>query len=159
MAQRLRVLLLIPHLGGGGAEQVTALLARGLSRDKYEVHLGLGTRSNAASPPSAALGHGSQFERFKGTFGSFSFAPPGAVAQTRRDPVRDGASQFSCPDAAAILPEVDAGAGAAKRNCLFRVGRWTSARLYTAALPAALPPCGSGDLPVARHGGGYGRRA
>src|ERR1035437_6979099 len=51
MAQRLRVLLLIPHLGGGGAEQVTALLARGLSRDKYEVHLGLVTRSNAASPP------------------------------------------------------------------------------------------------------------
>jgi glycosyltransferase involved in cell wall biosynthesis len=51
MAQRLRVLLLIPHLGGGGAEQVTALLARGLSRDKYEVHLGLVTRSNATSAP------------------------------------------------------------------------------------------------------------
>src|SRR5665213_742427 len=51
MAQRLRVLLLIPHLVGGGAEQVTALLARGLSRDKYEVHLGLVTRSNAASVP------------------------------------------------------------------------------------------------------------
>ena len=32
MNQRIRVLLLIPHLGGGGAEQVTALLARGLSR-------------------------------------------------------------------------------------------------------------------------------
>src|ERR1017187_2844282 len=51
MAQRLRVLLLIPHLGGGGAEQVTAQLARGLSRDKYEVHLGLVTSSNAASVP------------------------------------------------------------------------------------------------------------
>src|ERR1017187_9581346 len=47
MAQRLRVLLLIPHLGGGGAEQVTALLARGLSREKYELHLGLVTQAHA----------------------------------------------------------------------------------------------------------------
>jgi len=38
--ERPRVLLLVPHLGGGGAEQVFALLARGLSRAKYEVHLG-----------------------------------------------------------------------------------------------------------------------
>jgi glycosyltransferase involved in cell wall biosynthesis len=47
MAQQLRILLLIPHLGGGGAEQVTALLARGLSREKYELHLGLVTQANA----------------------------------------------------------------------------------------------------------------
>jgi glycosyltransferase involved in cell wall biosynthesis len=40
-----RVLLLIPHLGGGGAEQVTSLLARGLSHEKYELHLGLVTQS------------------------------------------------------------------------------------------------------------------
>ena len=40
-----RVLLLIPHLGGGGAERVTALLARGLSPEKYEVHLGLITQA------------------------------------------------------------------------------------------------------------------
>ncbi len=52
MAERLRVLLLIPHLGGGGAEQVTALLARGLSNRKYEIHLGLVTQ---AAPTSAAL--------------------------------------------------------------------------------------------------------
>jgi glycosyltransferase involved in cell wall biosynthesis len=51
MAQRFRVLLLIPHLGGGGAEQVTALLARGLSMEKYELHLGLLTQSSAASDP------------------------------------------------------------------------------------------------------------
>jgi glycosyltransferase involved in cell wall biosynthesis len=44
MAHRIRVLLLIPHLGGGGAEQVIALLARGLSREKYELHLGLVTQ-------------------------------------------------------------------------------------------------------------------
>jgi glycosyltransferase involved in cell wall biosynthesis len=47
MAHRLRVLLLIPHLGGGGAEQVTALLARSLSRRKYELHLGLMTQTDA----------------------------------------------------------------------------------------------------------------
>lgn len=38
---RPRVLLLIPHLGGGGAERVTALLVRNLPADKYELHLGL----------------------------------------------------------------------------------------------------------------------
>lgn len=53
MAERLRVLLLIPHLGGGGAEQVAALLARGLSREKYDLHLGLITQSapSADIPP------------------------------------------------------------------------------------------------------------
>jgi glycosyltransferase involved in cell wall biosynthesis len=42
---RPRLLLLIPHLGGGGAEQVTALLARGLSPQKYELHLALITQT------------------------------------------------------------------------------------------------------------------
>jgi glycosyltransferase involved in cell wall biosynthesis len=41
MAQRTKILLLLSHLGGGGAEHVMALLARGLSQEKYEVHLGL----------------------------------------------------------------------------------------------------------------------
>jgi len=44
MPQRLKVLLLIPHLGGGGAEHVTALLAQNLSRERYDLHLGLVTR-------------------------------------------------------------------------------------------------------------------
>jgi glycosyltransferase involved in cell wall biosynthesis len=52
MADRLKILLLIPHLGGGGAEQVTALLARGLSDRKYEIHLGLVTQ--ALAPDGAA---------------------------------------------------------------------------------------------------------
>jgi glycosyltransferase involved in cell wall biosynthesis len=43
--QRAKVLLLIPHLGGGGAERVIATLARCLSPEKYEVHLGLVTQS------------------------------------------------------------------------------------------------------------------
>ena len=49
MHQRPRVLLLIPHLGGGGAERVTALLTRGLSAQKYEVHLGLIVESVGAT--------------------------------------------------------------------------------------------------------------
>ena len=55
MTDRLRVLLLIPHLGGGGAEQVTALLARGLPSRKFDIHLGLVTQQagpiGALSPP------------------------------------------------------------------------------------------------------------
>jgi glycosyltransferase involved in cell wall biosynthesis len=39
-----KVLLLIPHLGGGGAEHVTATLAQYLSSEKYEIHLGLVTQ-------------------------------------------------------------------------------------------------------------------
>lgn len=38
---RAKVLLLIPHLGGGGAEHVIAALARSLNPNCYEVHLGL----------------------------------------------------------------------------------------------------------------------
>ena len=49
MAQRPKVLLLIPHLGGGGAERVIALLSRGLSPQKYELHLGLITESATAT--------------------------------------------------------------------------------------------------------------
>jgi glycosyltransferase involved in cell wall biosynthesis len=43
MNRRIRVLLLIPHSGGGGAERVLTLLAQNLSRDKYELHLGIAT--------------------------------------------------------------------------------------------------------------------
>jgi glycosyltransferase involved in cell wall biosynthesis len=46
--QRKIILLLIPHLGGGGAEHVMALLARGLSQEKYEVHLGLVQQAGVA---------------------------------------------------------------------------------------------------------------
>src|SRR3954468_1819320 len=49
MIKRPRVLLLIPHLDGGGAERVTAHLTRGLSNAKYELHLGLIT--DAVIPP------------------------------------------------------------------------------------------------------------
>ncbi|HZB88736.1 MAG TPA: glycosyltransferase [Terracidiphilus sp.] len=51
MPQRYRVLLLIPHLGGGGAERVTELLAQHLSSAKYDLHLSL----VAASTPPVPL--------------------------------------------------------------------------------------------------------
>ena len=59
MPRTSRVLLLIPHLGGGGAEQVIALLARGLSRQKYELHLGLvaQTRPIEESPKADVVLH------------------------------------------------------------------------------------------------------
>ena len=44
-APRQKILLLIPHLGGGGAERVFLLLARNLSPSKYEIHLCLVTQN------------------------------------------------------------------------------------------------------------------
>jgi len=51
--QRVRLLLLIPRLGGGGAQHVITLLARSFSQEKYEIHLGLLTahESDVSSLP------------------------------------------------------------------------------------------------------------
>jgi glycosyltransferase involved in cell wall biosynthesis len=59
MNQRLKVLLLIPHLGGGGAEQVTAQLARHLDPTLFEVHLCLITPDGpgAEDPPVSVTVH------------------------------------------------------------------------------------------------------
>ncbi len=51
MVKRRTVLLLIPHLGGGGLERVSALLAWGLSPAKYNVHLGLVTQLRSQHEP------------------------------------------------------------------------------------------------------------
>jgi glycosyltransferase involved in cell wall biosynthesis len=51
VAERTRILLLVPRLRAGGAEQVMALIARGLSRDKYDVHLGLVMGNDVGSVP------------------------------------------------------------------------------------------------------------
>jgi glycosyltransferase involved in cell wall biosynthesis len=48
MSRRPIILLLIPHLGGGGAERVTAHLAGGLDPTRFDVHLGLMTQRDAA---------------------------------------------------------------------------------------------------------------
>ena len=47
-----KVLLLTPRIGGGGAQQVMALVARGLSSERFEVHLGL---VRAADPGPGAV--------------------------------------------------------------------------------------------------------
>ena len=47
--QRVRLLLLIPRLHGGGAQHVITLLAKGLPKEKYEIHLGLLTADEADS--------------------------------------------------------------------------------------------------------------
>jgi len=52
---RPKILLLIPHLGGGGAERVTALLARGLSPEKYDLHLGLITQAQSGETLPASV--------------------------------------------------------------------------------------------------------
>lgn len=59
MVHRAKILLLIPHLGGGGAEHVTALLAENLSAEKYELHLGLITQRcvRPAAIPSSVEVH------------------------------------------------------------------------------------------------------
>jgi glycosyltransferase involved in cell wall biosynthesis len=51
MPDRIRILLLIPHLGGGGAEHVISTLACHLDPARYEIHLGLVTQSSNAYPP------------------------------------------------------------------------------------------------------------
>jgi glycosyltransferase involved in cell wall biosynthesis len=47
MLQRPIVLLMIPHLGGGGAERVTALLMSGLDPGRFEVHICVVTQRDA----------------------------------------------------------------------------------------------------------------
>ena len=68
MAQRLRVLFLVPHLGGGGAARVAALVARGLRPDRFEMHIGLLTQGPAPTgylPPSVTV-HALSARRVRG---------------------------------------------------------------------------------------------
>jgi len=60
MKDRAKLLFLIPHLGGGGAEQVTALYLRNLCPRKYDLHLGLITQrfSNSEIIPVHVSVHG-----------------------------------------------------------------------------------------------------
>lgn len=59
MGRPTRLLLLIPHLGGGGAERVTAILASRLNPLRYEVHLGVvtGIRPKLQSLPAHVTVH------------------------------------------------------------------------------------------------------
>ena len=55
----IKLLLLIPHLGGGGSERVTSLLAQYLDPGQFEIHLGLITEDapGALQPPSWVVAH------------------------------------------------------------------------------------------------------
>jgi glycosyltransferase involved in cell wall biosynthesis len=59
MTQRIKLLLAIPHLGGGGAERVFAQLARHLNPSIFEIHLALITEdaSGAIEPPQWVTVH------------------------------------------------------------------------------------------------------
>ena len=67
MAQRTKLLLLIPHLGGGGAEQVTAKLARDLDPNRFEIHLCLITSDGlgATDPPPWVTLHRFRLKRVR----------------------------------------------------------------------------------------------
>lgn len=60
MSARPTVLLVIPHLGGGGAERVTAALSSGLDPARFDVHLGLITQPDATgyALPASVTVHG-----------------------------------------------------------------------------------------------------
>jgi glycosyltransferase involved in cell wall biosynthesis len=68
MGGRLTILLVIPHLGGGGAERVFAHLARGLNPDRFDVHLALVTQRDAGSfeLPAWVTVHGMGARRVRG---------------------------------------------------------------------------------------------
>jgi glycosyltransferase involved in cell wall biosynthesis len=51
MIQRTKLFLIIPHLGGGGAERVTEQLARHLDPEQFETHLCLITRESYSTQP------------------------------------------------------------------------------------------------------------
>ena len=57
MVPRPRVLLLMPHLGGGGAERVAQLLASHLSPDRYDLHLGLMASAQGSAAPDSIPSH------------------------------------------------------------------------------------------------------
>jgi glycosyltransferase involved in cell wall biosynthesis len=54
LSPRIKLLLLIPHLGGGGAERVTSLLAIHLNPDLFEIHLALLTPDYPGAIPAPA---------------------------------------------------------------------------------------------------------
>ena len=51
MTKRTKLLLLIPHLGGGGAERVAAQLARHLDPQQFDIHLALIAKDSPGAQP------------------------------------------------------------------------------------------------------------
>src|ERR1700733_3783114 len=90
-ATRTKILLLVPRLGSGGAERVMFLLARGLSWEKYDIHLGLVTAANAGDaklPPWVTV-HALNSKRARA--GAFPLL--GLVHQIRPDVILSGAAE------------------------------------------------------------------
>jgi glycosyltransferase involved in cell wall biosynthesis len=72
MFRRSRILLLVPHLGGGGAERVMAQLAQSLPCERFDVHLGLITKTDdlpEALPPNVRVHRVGARRLLFGTFG------------------------------------------------------------------------------------------
>lgn len=93
--QRVRVLLLTPRIGGGGAQQVMALLARGLSRERFEVHLGLVRSGDSGSNavPSWVTIHALEAKRARAAV----FPLLRLVWRVRPDAILSGAPEISFP--------------------------------------------------------------
>ena len=149
MAQRTRILLLVSHLGGGGAEHVMALLARGLSQEKYEVHLGIVGQADASGeslPPWVnvhALG--------AGRARAAAFPLLRLVWRLRPAVVLSGAAEvsFLVLLLRPLFPPRTSRAGAPERDGVVGPCIRQAAAIHTPALSTALSPRGSCDLPVA----------
>ncbi len=90
---RTKILLLIPHLGGGGAEHVISLLAQKLSWEKYQLHLALVTAANAdaaVAPPWVTV-HALNSGRARAGV----LRTPTGVAASARRLILSGASEVS----------------------------------------------------------------
>ena len=92
---RPRVLLLIPHLGGGGAERVMALLARGLDAEKYELHLGLVTQAQTGGEVLPSWVHVHALGASKSARRGLPPARAGSPAQAGPDSVRNVSPELS----------------------------------------------------------------
>lgn len=128
MAQRPTVLLLIPHLGGGGAERIAALLARGLSAEKYDIHLGLITDHGAdpEPPPQSICVHRLGARRVRGA----AFRLLRLVHQLKPDLILSGMAHlnFFVLLLRPLYPR--------KTRILVRQNATVSAALESASLPA-----------------------
>jgi len=157
MERRTRVLLLTPDIGGGGAQHVMLLVARGLSREKFEVHLGLvraGDPGADAAPPRVrvhALG--------PGRARAATLRLLRLVWRLRPDVILSSAPEISFL-ALLLRPFFPARTRVLVRQngTVSRPGSWRRAALHTLALPVALSASRSRDLPIPRHGGGSDAR-
>ena len=120
---RPKVLLLMPHLGGGGAERVMALVTRGLSAEKYELHLGLIAQTETGAeglPPWVHL-HVLGASRVRG--GAFRL-----LRLVRRlNPVGNIPPQLSCSADAPAFPPGNTHPGASEWNRFGGTGFWRPA--------------------------------